>query len=132
MDLPLFVTSLINLSCCCIVTTACVFKLIYFPVIKESYIEEELERHVKATGLFYVVELVTAIIMTSVDINALLPLILLIIGIISTGITTYYNCKVFDLHSVENEDKLHKSNIIRVIIWFARFVCVFAFIVSLV
>lgn len=132
MDLPLFVISLINLSCCCIVTTACVFKLIYFPVIKESYIEEELERHVKATGLFYIVELVTAIIMTSVDINALLPLILLIIGILSTGITTYYNCKVFDLHSVENEDKLHKSNIVRVIIWFARFVCVFAFIVSLV
>ena len=132
MDLPLFVISLINLSCCCIVTTACVFKMIYFPVLKESYLEEELERHVKATGVFYVADLVTAIIMTVIDINALLPLILCILGIISTGITTYYNCKVSDLHSVENEDKLHKSSIVRVIIWFARFVCVFAFIVSLV
>jgi len=132
MDLPLFVISLINLCCCCIVTTSCVFKLIYFPVIKESYLEDELERHVKATGVFYVAELVTAIIMTSADINALLPLVLLLIGILTTGVTTYYNCKVFDLHSVENEDKLHKSSIVRVIIWFARFVCVFAFIVSLV
>lgn len=132
MNLSLFVISLINLCCCCIVTTSCVFKLIYFPVIKESYIEDELERHVKATGVFYITELVTAIIMTVIDINALLPLILCILGIISTGVTTYYNCKVFDLHSVENENKLHKSNIVRVIIWFARFVCVFAFIVSLV
>lgn len=132
MDLPLFVISLINLCCCCIVTTSCVFKLIYFPVIKESCLEDELERHVKATGVFYVAELVTAIIMTSADINALLPLVLLLIGILTTGVTTYYNCKVFDLHSVENEDKLHKSNIVRLIIWFARFVCVFAFIVSLV
>ena len=131
MDLPLFVISLINLCCCCIVTTSCVFKLIYFPVIKESDLEDELERHVKATGVFYIAELVTAIIMTSADINALLPLVLLLIGILTTGITTYYNCKVFDLHSVENEDKLHKSSIVRVIIWFARFVCVFAFIVSL-
>ena len=44
MNLPLFVISLINLSCCCIVTTACVFKLIYFPIVRESYIEEELEK----------------------------------------------------------------------------------------
>ena len=91
MDLPLFIISLVNLCCCCIVTTACVFKLIYFPIVRESYIEEELERHVKATGVFYVAELVTAIIMTSVDINALLPLVLLLIGILTTGITTYYN-----------------------------------------
>ena len=132
MDLPLFVISLINLCCCCIVTTSCVFKLIYFPIIKESFLEDELERHVKATGLFYITELVTAIIMTVIDINALLPLILCILGIISTCVTTYYNCEVFDIHSVGNEDKLHKSSIVRVIIWFARFVCVFAFIVSLV
>ncbi len=132
MNLPLLTVCLINLSCCAIVTTSCAFKMVYFPLVKESYIEEELERHVKAVGIFIFIELVTSILMTFININALLPLILLLCGYISTGITLYYNFKVFNLHSVENEQLLHRSNIIRLMLWLARFVCVFAFILSLV
>ena len=132
MNLGLFVISLINLSACCIVTTSIAFKMVYYPIVKESYIEEELERYVKTSGIFIFIELVTSILMTFFDINSLLPLVLLVIGFISNGVTLYYNFKVFDLHSVENLQKLHRSNIIRLMLWLARFVCVFAFIVSLV
>lgn len=130
MDIVLFVVTLLNLSCCCIVTTSIVFKLLYFPLLKESLYEEELRRHVKATVVFLLVELFTSIAMVAITLDALLPLILLVIGWIVSGAAMFYNCELFDVNTLATELLIRRLTYVRLILWFARFICVFAFVVS--
>ncbi len=132
MNLALFVISLINLSTCCIVTTSIAFKIVYHAIVAESYREEELERHVKTIGIFALTELITSVVMVMMNANAWIPLILLFLALIITGIAIYYNFKLFEMNTMDNEDMVRRINIVRLLLWLARYVCVFGFIISLV
>ena len=126
----LFILSLLNLSCSCIITTSIVFKLLNFPLVKESLYEEELRRHVKAISGFLLLELFTSVAMLSINFDALLPLILLVIGWIASGAAVYYNFQLFDVNTLATELLIQRFTYVRLSLWLARFICVFAFIVS--
>ena len=132
MDIVLFSTCLVNLCCCCIITTSIVFKLLYFPIVKESYYEEELSRYLKSTFIFLLVELISGFMMVLIDADTLVPFILLIIGWVASAVSFYYNYQLFDINTLATELLIRRTTYVRLLLWFARFVCIFAFTMSIV
>ena len=129
MDKTLFIWSLINLSCTCIITTLMVMKTILYPLIREDALEEEYERHLKTSVPFLLIELVSSIVMVILNSLTLGPLILLALALIIWFTSIYYNSRIIQqLNTMENELIMRRANVLSCVTWFGRFVWVFIFI----
>jgi uncharacterized membrane-anchored protein len=85
----------------------------------------------KAFFLFALLEFVSACVMVEMASWAALPLILLLLAWFISGFALYSNYKLaYDGNTCEHEDKMRKSNVVRGILWFGRFVSLFVFIVA--
>lgn len=122
--------SLVNLSSSAILTTSAVMQLISFPLVREDDWGEYFDRVLKSSSLFLLIDLVSSIVMVTLSTWAWIPMILHLFGLGVTCISFYAMYKLSNGNSVDNEDYLRRSNLIRALLLFARFLCVFVFIVS--
>lgn len=122
--------SLVNLCSCAIITTSVVMQLISFPLVREDDWSEYFDRVLKSSSLFLLIDLVSSIVMVTLSVWAWIPMILHLFGLGLTCISFYAMYKLSNGNSVNNEDYLRRSSILRALILFARFLCVFVLIVS--
>ena len=130
MDKTLFVWSLINIICCTIVTTGIVNDILTYSSLDHQFLDTHFERTAKAFCLFALLEFVSACVMVEMASWAVLPLIILLLAWFMSGFALYSNYKLsYDGNTCEHEDKMRKSNVVRGILWFGRFVSLFVFMV---
>ncbi len=130
MDKTLFVWSLINITCCAIVTTGIVNDILVNPVLDDQHKDSHFERTTKAFFLFALFEFVSTCIMVELASWAVLPLILHLIAIFMSGFALYSKYKLaYDGNTCEHEEKMLKSNVIRGGLWVGRFIYLFVFMV---
>ena len=129
MDQTLLVWSLISLCCCSIVTTGIVYDIIAYELINENYVEVHAERTVKAFFPFALIELISSIVLITLAEWPLVPFILLVFAWFISAIALYQHYLIaYDGATIDREDNMKRSNILRAVIWFSRFVCLFVFI----
>jgi hypothetical protein len=129
MDQTLLVWSLISLCCCSIVTTGIVYDIIVFEFINENYVDVHAERTAKAFSPFALIELVSSIVLITLAEWPLVPFILLVFAWFISVIALYQHYLIaHDGATIGREDNMKRANILRAIIWFSRFVCLFVFI----
>lgn len=130
MDKTLFVWSLINISCCCIITTGITCDIISYTSIDEQLLDTHLERMTQAFSLFALLEFVSSCVMLDMASWAALPFIFHCLGIFLSGFALHSYYKLaYDGNTCEHEDKMRKSNVIRGLLWVCRFVSLFIFMV---
>lgn len=131
MDKTLLVWTLINLCCCTIVTTGLVYDILVYTSLDQQLLDAHFERTIKAFFLFALVEFVSSCVMVEMASWAVLPLILHLLAVFMSAFALYSNYKLaYDGNTCEHEDKMRKSNVVRTILWFGRFVCLFVFIIA--
>ena len=129
MQQATFVWSLINISCCCIVTTGIVDDLLTYPFVNDDK-HEYLERKMKAFFSFALLEFVSSCILLTLDDWTILPFILLGIGWFMSGVALFNQYKIaYHSDTMEREQAMFKSNIIRAVLWVGRFVCLISFMI---
>lgn len=129
MDQTLLIWSLISLCCCSIVTTGIVYDIIVYEFINENYIDVHAERTTKAFSLFALLEMVSAAVSISLADWPLVPFIILMFAWFISTIALYNHYMITqDGATIDREDNMKKANILRAIIWFGRFMCLFVFI----
>ena len=130
MDQTLLTWSLLSLSCCAIVATGIVYDIIVYEFINETFIDEHAERTVKAFTLFAILEMVSASVMVSLADWSVLPFILLCFAWFISTMSLYQHYMITENGAtIDREDKMKKSNILRAIVWVGRFFCLFILIV---
>lgn len=131
MEKTLLVWTLINLCCCIIVTTGLVYDILVYTSLDQQLLDAHFERTIKAFFLFALIEFVSSCVMVEMASWAVLPLILHLLAVFMSSFALYSNYKLaYDGNTCEHEDKMRKSNIVRAILWFGRFVCLFVFIIA--
>lgn len=129
MQQATFIWSLINLSCCCIVTTGIVDDILSYSFLNDDK-DGYLERKTKAFFLFALVEGVSSIVLLGLDDWTILPFILLMVGWFISGFALFHQYQIaFHSNTIDREEKMFKSNLIRGVLWVGRFVCLLCFII---
>lgn len=115
-----------------ICTTAIMDKLIFEGVTNDRYIEENFERSLKAHSPFFVIDGIASIILLFGSSSAWLIFALTFAQWFASAWAYYFNNRMIDeMATVELENKLRKTNIVRAVIALGRFVCIFGFCVEL-
>ena len=133
IDFTLFVFTLISVVTSAICTTAIVDKVVFSPLFQERWYEEDFERSIYTHSVFFFIDGVCAIAMLVLSAEAWVPFIIVFIGWIFSAVSYYYHQKILhEMATIGVERTLRRCNIVRSMLWFARFVCVFAFCINLV
>lgn len=132
MDKLYFLNLLVCLSMSSICTTAIVDKLVFEGIANERFIEENFERSLKAHSAFFVIDGIGSIILLFGSSSAWVIFALTFAQWFASAWAYYYNNKMIEeIATVELENKLRNTNIVRAVIAFGRFVCIFGFCVEL-
>lgn len=132
MSVVLKIIAVISLSCVSICTTAIVDKIVFSPLFSERYYEEDFDRSIKAHGIFFFIDLLATISMLVITDEMWVPMIITLVALVFTAAAYHYNNKIVkELATVRLESELRKINTIRAVLYFAKFVCVFGFCISL-
>lgn len=133
IDFTLFIFTLLSVSTSAICTTAIIDKVVFGPLLNERWFEEDFNRSIKAHSVFFFLDGVFTIAMLVLTSEAWVPFIITIIGWGFSAVSYYYNRKIVDeMATLATENALRRSNIIRCVIWFFKFVCVFSICVDIV
>lgn len=131
MDKPAYINILITLSTSAVCTTAIVDKVIFRPLIDNSFDTEDFERSILAHTIFFVVDTICAIIMLSVDDESIVPFLFLVVLLMFTAVACYYNRLITrSMETIDLYNKLRTTNIIRAFLSFGRFVCLFGYSIN--
>jgi len=129
----LFIFTLLSVSTSAICTTAIIDKVIFGPLLNDRWYEEDFDRSIKAHTLFFFLDGVFIIAMLVLSSEAWVPFIITLLGWGFCAMSYYYNRKIVDeMATVGTENALRRCNIIRSVLWFAKFVCVFSICIDLV
>ena len=129
----LFTFTLLSVSTSAICTTAIIDKVVFGPLLNERWYEEDFDRSIKAHSLFFFLDGVFVIAMLILSSEAWVPFIITIMGWSFSAVSYYYNRKIVDeMATIATENALRRCNIIRSVLWFAKFVCIFSFCLEIV
>ena len=132
MSLVLKIFSVISLACVSICTTAIVDKIVFSPLFSERYYEEDFDRSIKAHSVFFFIDGIATIAMLVITDEMWVPMIITLVALMFTALAYYYNNKIVnEMATVRLESELRKINTIRAMLYFAKFVCIFAFCINL-
>lgn len=129
MDYTLFIWTLINFSCCIIVTTSVAIQIYTAPILNEHIFQEFFERNIQATALFGLMEFISSIIMLSMAPWAWGPFTVHCLAIFVTCFSLRAMFKIIEGAQDEYETDLRRSNIIRGTLWMIRFLYLFILLV---
>ena len=120
--MEVLVWSLINLSCCCIVTAGLVYELLSFSLIDDLHRDLLAERTVKAFGPFAFLEIISTIVLCTFVDWAVPPGVLHLLCIFVSIIALYHQFKMMeDGETMEMLETIRKANILRTAIWVCRY-----------
>ena len=120
--MEVLVWSLINLSCCCIVTAGLAYELISFPLIEDLQRDVLMDRTTKAFGPFAFFEIVSTIVLCTLADWAVPPAVLHLLCLFVSIIALYHQFKMMDDgESMEMLETIRKANILRTAIWVCRY-----------
>ncbi len=129
----LFFFTLLSVSTSAICTTAIIDKVVFGPLLNDRWYEEDFDRSLKAHSVFFFLDGVCIIAMLVLSSEAWVPFLITIVGWGFSAVSYYYNKKIVDeMATIHSENALRRCNIIRSVLWFSKFVCVFAFCMNLV
>ena len=128
IDFTLFVFTLLSVCTSAICTTAIVDKVVFGPLLNERYYEEDFDRSIKAHSLFFFLDGVFVIAMLVLSSEAWVPFIITLLGWGFSAVSYYYNRKIVDeMATIATENSLRRCNIVRSVLYFSKFVCIFSF-----
>lgn len=128
IDFTLFVLTLLSVCTSAICTTAIVDKVVFGPLLNERWFDEDFNRSIKAHSLFFFLDGVFVIAMLVLTAEAWVPFIITLLGWGFSAVSYYYNRKILDeMATIATENSLRRCNIIRSVLWFGKFVCIFSF-----
>ena len=132
MSLTLKVFSILALTTSSICTTAIVDKIVFSPLQNERYIEEDFGRSIKAHVVFFFIDGIATVSMLLVTAEMWIPFVIGFAAWVLSSLAYYYNNKIVNtMATVYLENRLRRTNTIRAILYFAKFVCHFAFCIKL-
>ena len=133
IDFTLFVFTLLSVCTSAICTTAIIDKVVFKPLLNERWFEEDFNRSIKAHSLFFFLDGVFVIAMLVLTAEAWVPFIITVLGWGFSAVSYYYNRKILDeMATLATENTLWRCNIIRSVLYFSKFVCIFSFCLEFV
>lgn len=121
--------ALISICCCCIVTSALVYDLLVFSIVENDR-ELHLEKTIKAYFFFALLEMVSAVVLSSLVSWGVLPLIILCFAWFVSCISLYSQYHLaYRGNTYEHEDRMYRGNVVRTVLWLGRFLGLFALII---